>query len=413
MRITNVETILLTGPCTCDPFLSQARHRRSVAFIHICTDTEFTGLGETYAGYFCPEIVPEIVAFFKPILLGINPEKMDISQLWKRMYHCGNYWARVGLGAIVLSGIEAALWDLVGKILDKPVHEILGGAKFDSLNCYATGGPSNYPVETLLEKLEFYKQLGFNYAKIGAGTFRQETGFDISNDPKQAADVEASKFGYIKSHFGDSLDVMMDAHMGNSPDLIWNFETAKAVCEALEPFDLPFLEEPLHYTDPEGYSKLSKSTSIPIAGGECLTCQYEWEVFARCNAFDIGQPDASFTGGLCEFIAVAKMFAKRNRTIAPHAWGAGGSLMQNIHCGFVCENTLFLEIPPAFGPLHSEIVADSFIMKEGKVLPPQTAGLGIKLSHDIINRYPFEPGSGEYNSVPGKILPEEQWRKKQ
>ncbi len=89
MKILEIKTVLLTGPCTNDPFLSEARKRRSAAFIEIHTDTEHIGLGETYAGYFCPEVVPEIVAFFAPILIGQNVD--DIPELWNRMYQCGNF----------------------------------------------------------------------------------------------------------------------------------------------------------------------------------------------------------------------------------------------------------------------------------------------------------------------------------
>ena len=127
MKITDVRTVLLTGPSTNDPFLREARKVRSAAFIEIHTDRTWTGLGETYAGYYCPEAVPAIVDFFKPILLGQTVE--NIPELWERMYHCGNFWCRVGLGAIVLTGIEAALWDLKGKLLGQPVHALLGGAK--------------------------------------------------------------------------------------------------------------------------------------------------------------------------------------------------------------------------------------------------------------------------------------------
>src|SRR5687767_6664283 len=114
MRITDVRTVLLTGPSTNDPFLRECVKLRSAALIEIHTNTELIGIGETYAGYFCPEVVPEIVEFFKPILLGNTVT--DIEELWNRMYTCGNFWCRVGLGTAVLSGIEAALWDLKGKM---------------------------------------------------------------------------------------------------------------------------------------------------------------------------------------------------------------------------------------------------------------------------------------------------------
>ena len=143
---------------------------------------------------------------------------------------------------------------------------------------------------------------------------------------------------------------MMDGHMGNSIGSTWDLDTAKAVMKAVEPYGLFFFEEPLHYTDPWGYAELCKATSVPIAGGECLTGTYEWRVFAERDAFDIGQPDASFTGGLGEFMKVAAMLEHRGRKIATHSWGAGGSLMQNLHCGFACPNTAILEIAPAYGP---------------------------------------------------------------
>jgi L-alanine-DL-glutamate epimerase-like enolase superfamily enzyme len=405
MKITDVQTILLTGPCTNDPYLSEARHRRSAAFIRVLTDSPHHGLGETYAGYSLPEAVPVIVDFFKPILIGRNVD--DIPALWASMYHCGNFWCRVGLGLSVLNGVEAALWDLKGKLENKPVYELLGGAKHRQLPCYATGGPSNYPQDRLARKIEFYTSLGFRGVKVGAGTFSREKGFEIHAEPARAGEVEAEKLAFVRRRFGKDLRVMLDGHMGNSPDATWGVETASAVVKAVAPFDLTFFEEPLHYTDPWGYAQLCRLKLVPIAGGECLTGAYEWRVFVEGDSFDIGQPDAAFTGGVCTFMEVAKMFEARCRRIATHAWGAAGSLMQNVHCGFACANTLILEVAPAYGPLHSEILDGAFVMKDGNVQLPDRPGYGIRLTDDIIRRFPFQPGSGEYNSVPGKVLPEE------
>jgi L-alanine-DL-glutamate epimerase-like enolase superfamily enzyme len=198
---------------------------------------------------------------------------------------------------------------------------------------------------------------------------------------------------------------MLDGHMGNAKyGSLWSVETAIAVAKALEQFNLFFLEEPLHYTDPWGYAELCRATTVPIAGGECLTAAYEWRVFANQDSFDIGQPDAAWTGGLGEFMAVAKMMEERGKKVATHAWGAGGALMQNVHCAFAAPNNCILEIPPDYAGLHSELVGGSFIMKDGYVLPPDRPGLGFVLTEETRRRYPFIPGSGEFNSVPGKIL---------
>lgn len=404
MKITDVKTVLLTGPCTNDPFLSQSRKRRSAAFIEVHTDAGVIGIGETYAGYFIPEAVPEIVEFFKPILVG--QDGSDIALLWERMYQCGNFWCRVGLGAAVLSGIEAALWDLKGKLAGLPVCALLGGAKHDKLPCYATGGPSNYPKAELKRKLDHYMSLGFRGVKLGAGSFSIKDGWRMPETPAAVADFEADKLAFVRSCVGDDVKIMLDGHMGNSPSRTWDLETALAVMEAVEPFSLFFFEEPLHYTQPRDYAELCRQSAVPIAGGECLTAAYEWRVFADCDAFDIGQPDASFTGGLGEFMKVAAMLERRGRKIATHSWGAGGSFMQNIHCGFACANTAILEIAPDYAGLHAEVIGDSFVMKDGCALPPEKPGLGIVLTDEIKNKYSFVPGSGEFNSVPGKILTE-------
>ena len=402
MKITDVRTTLLTGPCTNDPFLREARKLRSAAFIEVLTAGGPTGIGETYAGYFCPEAVPTIVEFFKPILIGQTVD--DIPELWRRMYHCGNFWCRVGLGTIVLNGIEAALWDLKGKLLNQPVHALLGGAKHARLPCYATGGPSNYPKEKLAKKMDHYFSLGFRGLKVGAGSYTPGEGWFHPATAAAAADFEADKLAFMRSHAGPDAWLMMDAHMGNSQGKTWDVETATAVARALEPYNLFFFEEPLHYTDPWGYAELCRATSTPIAGGECLTAMYEWRVFAEQDSFDIGQPDASFTGGLGEFMNVAALLAKRGRKIATHAWGAGGSLMQNVHCGFAAENTCILEVAPDYAGLHSEVIDGGFVMKDGYAVPPDRPGLGIVLTDEIRRRYPFQPGSGEFNSVPGKLL---------
>lgn len=402
MKITDVKTVLLTGPSTDDVFAKGMRNRRSAAFVEIHTNTEHVGLGETYAGYFCPEIVPEVVEFFKPILLG--QDVSNINELWQRMYSCGNFWCRVGLGVAVLNGIEAALWDLKGKTLGLPVYELLGGRKHDQLLCYATGSTCTYPHDRLGAMIEYYLSLGFRAVKMGVGNFSEEEGWFLPTSATEVADFEAKKLEFIRSRFGKDVQVMLDGHMGNSPTNTWDLATARQVMQAVEPYDLFFFEEPLHYTDPWGYAELCRSTSVPIAGGECLTAMYEWRVFVERDCFDVGQPDASFTGGLGEFMKVAGMLESRGRKIATHCWGAGGSFMQNLHCGFACANTVILETAPAYGPLHSEIIGESFRMKDGMALPPDKPGLGIVLTEHIKNRYPFIPGSGEFNSVPGKLL---------
>ena len=385
--------------------MTKCRPYRSAAFIEIYTDTEHVGLGETYNGYRCPEIIPGSVDYFKPILLGRSVD--DVSELYALMFHCENFWCRAGHGLSVLNGIEAALWDLKGKAESVPVVELLGGCQHERLLGYATGGPSNYPLDQLAQKLEFYQSQGFLAAKIASGSFDPDGVSYCPCEPAEAADFEAEKMTFVRDRFGDDMKVMLDGHMGNRSEgmNLWNVETAQAVMKAMEPFGLIFFEEPLPYDDPWGYAELSRSTTVPIAGGECLTGLTEWRQFIELDSFDIGQPDASFTGGLELCVEVAKLLASRGgRRVAMHAWGAGACLMQNVHVGFACPNTVTLELPPAPGPLHSLVIGDSLRIEDGMVLPPEKPGLGVELTDDVKNRFPFVPGSGEFNDVAGKMI---------
>lgn len=169
--------------------------------------------------------------FYKPILLDQNVDDIDV--LWKRMYWCGSFWGRVGLGAIVLTGIEAALWDLKGRLLEKPVHELLGGRRHDRLSCYATGGPSNYPKSKLATKVDYYMGLGFMGFKVGAGCLENGKNWKIRSDFKGVADFEADKVAFLRQHCGPDVRICLDGHMGNSPFGTWDLPTAKAVLQAV------------------------------------------------------------------------------------------------------------------------------------------------------------------------------------
>jgi galactonate dehydratase len=400
VRITDVRTVLLTGPSTNDRYFG--RRRRSAAFVEILTDTELTGLGETYAGYFIPESVPPIVDFHKPVLVGQSVD--DLPALIWRLVHTGRYWSRLGLGLAVITGLEAALWDLRGKELGQPVHALLGGARHESLLGYATGGGSVLPQSRLADKVDFYLGLGFRAFKLGTGATMSDGQERGQIEPAAAADFEAEKLAFVRSHVGPDVTVCLDGHQDNLETPGWGLETASAVVRAVEPFGLFFFEEPLPYSDPHAYGELRRVNDVAIAGGETLTALQEWRTFADVDAFDIAQPDAAFCGGLGEFLRIASLFEGRGRRIATHSWGAGGGLMQNLHAAFAASNTAICELPPAPGPLHTEVVGDSFVMRDGRVLPPEAPGLGIALPESLRNRYPFVPGSGEFNPVPGKPL---------
>ena len=404
MKITDVKTVLLTGPSSKDPFLSDIRKVRSASFIEIHTDTDLIGIGETYIGYHCPEIVPEIVEFFKPILVGLGEEEIHPRRLWQRMYRCGNFWARSGLGVIVLAGLEGALWDLKGKMLGVPVYELLGGRMHDRIPCYATGCQSDYPWSELMRKIDAYREAGFFGFKVGAGYYDHLKRKVFRSDSVQAwVDVESEKLETIRRHAGKNFIVCLDGHMNNVPEgePAWDFGVARAVLTALESHDIFFYEEPLDYNDMVGYAELSASTAIPIAGGECLTTREEFAHYIEERTFDIGQPDAAYIG-IGSFLDVAGMYALQEKRVATHAWSSGAGVMENVHASFAAGNVAIFETPPLPAGLHTDVYAPGYRFEDGYLLPPETPGLGVSLTDETKNRYPFVRGSGEWNVVPGK-----------
>lgn len=413
MKITRVRTLLSTAPQR-DLYMP-SRQRRSAAFILIETDTELTGLGETYAGYFVPEMVPGVVEFYEPILLGQSPLEVDL--LYRRMFTAGKFWARVGLGSIVLSGIESALLDLKGKALGVPVYELLGGRCHESLPCYATGGTSPHDRGELEGKVAQYLSLGFHSVKLGAGSYRPGHPVVGSRTAVEARDVEVAKVEFLRQRFGDSFQLNLDAHMDNlgEADHVWSLATAQFVLKALEAYPIGFFEEALPYTDMRAYAELRRSTSIPVAGGECLTSLEEWRDWLEHQPFALAQLDASFMGGITNFIKIARLCELQGVNIATHAWSATPGAAANLHAAFASRNTAICEMAaynPSRPELNTHIVAPLLtdlwveppVIENGRVRLADTPGLGVRLPEGFLERHPFEPGSGEFNSVKGKLL---------
>lgn len=408
MRLHDVRTVLLTGPCTNDPWLSVFKQSRTAAFIEVVTDTGVVGVGETYAGYFFPESVPLVVDYLKPVLVAaeeFEPGTLDVRRLTARMRTCFQFWGRVGLGAAVLAGIEGALWDLAGKLAGLPVHRLLADTAPDDLPAYATGGPSPWPKGDLLRKVDFYCSLGFNQVKVSSGFLDP-----VSRQEVTAAGVdgivatEVEKAALLRERFGPDLAILLDGHMGHREGQSrWDHDIAHRVLQALRPYDITLFEEPLAYDDLAGYAALTAASPIPVAGGEQLTSYSEFASFAGHRAFAVAQPDASWLG-IDGFVRTAALFADDGRAVAPHAWSAGVGVMQNVHAAFACANTLTVELPPAAGPLHTQTWGESLRLRNGRVLRPDAPGLGVRLTDETKQQYPFRPGAEEFASVPGKVM---------
>ncbi len=374
MRITDVRPVLLTHPYSAEP-----GGQRSACFVEVDTDAGITGVGETYAGVYVPEIAASIVELFRPLIVGLDPTSPEA--VYRTAYRATSYFGRTGVTVMVLSGIENALWDIAGHALGVPVHTLLGGAVHDELPMYGSGGPFTMSIPELIAQAADTKRRGFRGFKMRVNFFRYQP------------EIEADRLAAVREVLGGEMALAVDAVQNYNPKP-WTVKEAARMLRMFEPFDLAWAEEMLPPFDPQPYAELRRATSTPISGGEGITTAVQFEQWLRAGAFDLAQPDATIVGGIGEARRVCEAAAARSIPVAVHVWGSAPTLAANIHLAFATPNCVWVERPVLGNPLESELFVEPLIIRAGHVQAPSAPGLGIALTPEVREKYPFVPGSG-------------------
>ena len=399
MKITAVRTHLLTTQWVDDPSFPNSAH--ATAILRIETDGGLDGLGECTWGYFAPDAVPAMVDYFAPVLIGRDP--LQVLEVTRALCDDSVWWARSGAGRSVISGLELALWDLKGKALGVPVYQLLGGKVRDRIPVYASGGPALWPVEDTVRKIAYYAERGYRAAKLSTGLFRMPlpaADRQARLDPVKFAHAEKvavleGVFARLRREFGASMDLAIDGHQGGVPNPIPVSE-AVAIAEALAPHRLRFYEEPLAYTNLDGYCELRARSRIPIAGGESLCGLDQFHPLITRQGVHLIQPDLGFVGGLQETVRVIHHAEAFNLGTAIHTGASmGPSLAASWHLAAASHSVEWLEHVLAAKSIQDAILLNPFTVSEGTVGLPSAPGLGVRLTPEIVARFSFKPDSGE------------------
>jgi L-alanine-DL-glutamate epimerase-like enolase superfamily enzyme len=376
MKITALEPILLTAPLGTGAITwsGGSLPKVNLTLVRVHTDEGITGLGETYGGLFAPSTAKAIMEHFSTLAVG--QDARNITGIWQRLWAGSMFWGRNGMAVSVLSAIEMALWDINGKALGVPAWRLLGGLAHESLPVYASGGLDQSPADFERE-LNGYLESGFKAIK-----------FRIGHGPRK----DGQKAELARRVVGDDYTVMCDAVQGHNPNP-WRAADAIAVADALAPYSLAWFEEPCAATDYDGYAAVRAKARMPIAGGESSVTIHEFRHFFDRRALDIAQPDAAHAGGMGEFLRIAHLADAHGVRVVPHAWGSGPAIMSNLHVAFANPACYMFEFPTIHNPLRLELLVEPLTMRDGVVDPPTAPGLGVELSDDLIERYPFEPGT--------------------
>jgi L-alanine-DL-glutamate epimerase-like enolase superfamily enzyme len=360
MKITDIQTIPLFIPMQEEPPLAplgetSAHH----TLIQVFTDEGFVGLGEAF------RFAPKTMAMFidealKPLLIGQNP--LQIEKLWELMYKTTYRYGRMGLPLHAISGVEIALWDILGKNRDLPVYEMLGGACRDCVRAYAS-----------LHKYEWPQDV----AKIAVRCIDQ--GYTaIKLHQRDVASVRT-----VRETVGDEIELMMDASGG------WTPREAAAMVDALNDYGLDWLEEPLaRMDDYEGLARLRKKAHMAIAAGENEYTVGGFKTMFTAGAVDIAQPDVIKSGGIGQcrkILALAEAFKIQATTLS---FDYGPGLAATLHLCFSNPLSDLIEINAL--PLTESFIYPTVRPENGYFLPPKQPGLGIALDEDVVERHRYE-----------------------
>ena len=373
MKITDVKTIRLRAgiPTEGQVFSrSGVRNSRSATLVRVETDEGVGGIGSCSGN---GELLEFIIArVLKPLIVGMDPTEIDA--VWEKAYVRGGHkeFGTRGIGVVALSGIDIALWDILGKVRGVPVYQLLGGKCRDRVPVYATALYPEEPSKVAARALAFANQ-GFHGVKV-------KVGFDLDQDVRI---VRA-----VRRELGKDFLVMTDANQGYSLDVALQAAAGFAAAGAF------WLEEPLFVEDVEGHAALRERGKVPIAVGENLHTCAAFRDFVVSGAVDFLQPDVARAGGISEIKKITAMATAHKVPVSFHTWGDGVALAAAIHLAAALQDCIVMELDYTYNPLREELLREPLEFGNGFLTPPEKPGLGVELDVEALERFAFS-GSEE------------------
>ena len=357
LKITNIETIIVEDEVYLKVFTNQGLIGEGQASVHRKSPT-------------CETAVQDL----KRVLVGRDP--LRIEHLWQAMYR----WPRWRGGPVLtaaISGIDLALWDILGKALDAPVYQLLGGAARDKVRLYVHGGGA--------KGVQRAKESGYNAVKTSPPVAENIDGVRVIPHPwnlkRAVAEVEEMRIAA-----GDDFDILIDAHGLLTPTMALEY------AEAIKPYRVMFLEEPVQIEGLDSLEWLSQRTTQPLATGERMVTKWSFEEVISRHLVSFVQPDVIQCGGITEMKKIVSMAEAQFIETAPHGPGLPmtGLFWASLA---VCFSSPGCSIQETSGPLPDDWHLDLFSgrapeIMDGYALPPVYPGLGLKLDWDVAKKHP-------------------------
>ena len=387
MKITGLKTFITGNP---SPFAGG----RYFIFLKLVTDNGIEGVGEVYSASFAPKVVEAMIRdIFEYHLLDTDPFRIET--FWRNAYGRG-YSQRPDISLMgVISGLEMAMWDIIGKATGKPVYELLGGKVHERLRSYTyiypdfAAGEHAYSnskaysdPDTAAERALHYVRQGFTAVKFDpAGAYST---FDPRQPSLERIEISRNFCKRIREAVGTSCDLLFGTH--------GQFTTSGAIRlgKALEPYFPLWFEEPTPPEMPEQMAEVARAVSIPISAGERLTTKYEFQRVLQAGAASIIQMNLGRVGGLLEAKKIAGMAETHYAQIAPHLYCGPVVGAANIQISACSPNFLILESIERWDGFQAKLLKKPIQWEDGYVIPPTEPGLGVELDEEVALAHPYD-----------------------
>jgi L-alanine-DL-glutamate epimerase-like enolase superfamily enzyme len=396
-RVAYIRTYPVTYPL--DEPLSDSIHYmpvRAALLVEVGTDDGEVGVGES-AIYGGPASVVETMIHdeLAPRLLGQDPTRPE--WLWHVMTGRSHQHGDGGVLPAAVSGLDIALWDILGQKANLPLYRLLGGYR-DEISAYASAGfyAEDKDAEGLADEVRSYVEAGFRHVKIKVGRT-----IDTPMNPlvhMEAPDFAPVTFAEdlrrvvaVRKAVGDDVHVMVDANNA------WTKPTALEAGREFERLGIHWFEEPVPTDDREGSAALVAALTVPVAGYETRTGLAGFRDLIADRAVDIVQPDVIWSGGITVCRRIAALAAAANLPCVPHVFSTAVSLAANLHFIASIPNSYLLEVDRNPNALRTELLDRPIEPDErGVVAVPDGPGLGVRLDQETLRRYATaEPRTSE------------------
>ena len=363
MKITAIEQYAVKG-----------RHwpRFPMVFVEVLTDQGITGVGEALA--YRTSGLQESIRQLGESLIGEDPLKIEA--LWEGMY-------RAGGNPAAISGIETALWDILGKALGAPVYSLLGGRCRDRIKVYADGffRGAAYEQKAYARQARQAVQEGFTALKMdvdepipsGTALNRHLTTADLALTVEMVAAVRAE--------VGDGVDLCIDGHGA------FDVPSAVRLGHALKDYNLMWIEDPIPMDNMRALAKVSQEVAAPICTGELMETRFAFRELFERQAADIIMPDLARTGGILEMKKIAAMADAYHIPVAPHNMVGPIATIASAHLCACIPNFMILEYQMGDVPWRDELMDSPLPIEDGCLSLSDKPGLGVELNRKALKTY--------------------------